>query len=223
MKKNQQNAFNALKQQLHHDAGMAWSWHCNIAMAVVDAGTNTADDHRLGNEGAARFMRLCFDVNTSKFPEYQSFLQGWALAQKIAANLIEPGVGEVWKHHKGDRYTVLGVTSKPDAEKAEKFPRTVFYRGPDGRQWTRPLTSWTESFTFESAAAPDHQAADAERFRAIIAAAHREGAGVWNDPLISMFAYRLPHNTSFLTDDDVRRWFDGAVKTVAEKQACLSS
>jgi hypothetical protein len=149
MKTNQQNAFNALRQQLREDPGMAWSWHCNIAMAVVDAKTRGADKHRLGNEGAAVFMRNAFDVDTSKFPEYQSFLKAWALAQEMAANLTEPGVGEVWKHRSGDRYTVLGVTSKPDAKKAEKFPRTVFYRGQDGRQWTRTLESWIESFTFD--------------------------------------------------------------------------
>jgi hypothetical protein len=58
-----------------------------------------------------------------------------------------PAPGEVWLHRKGAEYTVIDVTSKPDPEKAEKFPVTVFYRGPDGRKWPRELTSWMKSFT----------------------------------------------------------------------------
>lgn len=58
-----------------------------------------------------------------------------------------PAPGEVWLHRKGEEYTVIAVTSKPDPEKAEKFPVTVFYRGPDGRKWPRKLTSWMKSFT----------------------------------------------------------------------------
>ena len=57
-----------------------------------------------------------------------------------------PEVGSIWKHRKGDYYTVRGMTSQPDPEKADKFPRTVFYQGADGRRWTRTLESWMESF-----------------------------------------------------------------------------
>jgi hypothetical protein len=64
-----------------------------------------------------------------------------------------PTPGSTWKHRGGDEYIVIGLTSEPDAEKAEKFPRTVFYRGPDGRQWTRTLESWRGSFTFVREAA----------------------------------------------------------------------
>lgn len=63
-----------------------------------------------------------------------------------------PKLGDVWRHRKGDHYTVLGITSEPDAEKTDKHPRTVFYQGPDGRRWTRTLASWMESLTLESAA-----------------------------------------------------------------------
>lgn len=59
-----------------------------------------------------------------------------------------PEEGDTWEHRKGAYYTVLGLTSEPDAEKAEKHPRTVFYQGPDGRKWTRTLASWYESFNF---------------------------------------------------------------------------
>jgi integrase len=66
-----------------------------------------------------------------------------------------PTPGSTWKHRGGDEYTVIGLTSEPDAEKADKFPRTVFYRGPDGRQWTRTLESWRASFTFVREGADD--------------------------------------------------------------------
>jgi hypothetical protein len=52
----------------------AHSWHCNIAMAcydairasesVVDDGLQHEDAHRIGNNAASRFMKLCFGVDT---------------------------------------------------------------------------------------------------------------------------------------------------------------
>ena len=49
----------------------AHSWHCNIAMMCADAIHDdptealTRDDaHRIGNEAATRFMKLCFGVET---------------------------------------------------------------------------------------------------------------------------------------------------------------
>lgn len=66
---------------------------------------------------------------------------------KLKAKLTLPEEGTKWKHHKGDVYTVLGVSSKPDADKTAKFPVSVFYEGPDGRRWIRTLESWKQSFT----------------------------------------------------------------------------
>lgn len=63
-----------------------------------------------------------------------------------------PQAGSTWQHRDGDVYTVIDCTSQPDAEKADKFPMTVFYRGPDGRKWARTLDSWRASFTFVAAA-----------------------------------------------------------------------
>ena len=49
----------------------AHSWHCNIAMMCADAMCADAtvsmaweDAHRIGNEAASRFMKLCFNVET---------------------------------------------------------------------------------------------------------------------------------------------------------------
>lgn len=50
----------------------AHAWHCNIAMMCYDAiieelGENVAFDVlRVANEGASRFMKLCFGVETKQ-------------------------------------------------------------------------------------------------------------------------------------------------------------
>lgn len=48
----------------------AHSWHCNIAMACYDA-MHDADTafghnqrHKVANDAASRFMKMCFDVET---------------------------------------------------------------------------------------------------------------------------------------------------------------
>ena len=56
----------------------AHSWHCNIAMACYDAiGSKEYDapygfdhdlDHKIANDAASRFMKLCFDVDTKHIP-----------------------------------------------------------------------------------------------------------------------------------------------------------
>lgn len=59
-----------------------------------------------------------------------------------------PEFNETWLHEKsGAYYKVLGITSKPDPEKATKHPQSVYYEGPDGRRWVRTLPSWFQSFT----------------------------------------------------------------------------
>ena len=45
-------------EAMQQDPDYAWCWHCNIAMAFVDAG----GDHYIGNQGAARFMRMLANV-----------------------------------------------------------------------------------------------------------------------------------------------------------------
>lgn len=53
-----QKAMQTVIEALQNDPEYAWSWHCNIAMAFVDAG----GDHYTGNQGAARFMKMLADV-----------------------------------------------------------------------------------------------------------------------------------------------------------------
>jgi len=71
-------AFKTLKLAMEQDkpsvqGSYAHSWHCNIAMMCFDAiGMDKAtsslsfeDAHRIGNEAATKFMKLCFDVETN--------------------------------------------------------------------------------------------------------------------------------------------------------------
>ena len=51
-------AFDALASAMREDAGYAWSWHCNVAMAAVDEGV----DRETANKVANTFMNRCFKV-----------------------------------------------------------------------------------------------------------------------------------------------------------------
>lgn len=55
-------AMDTLRAAIKADEGYAWSWHCNIAMASFDEGLS----HDAANAAAARFMKMCFDVDTSE-------------------------------------------------------------------------------------------------------------------------------------------------------------
>ena len=51
-------AMKTVIEAMQADPDYAWGWHCNIAMAFVDAG----GDHYTGNQGAARFMKMLANV-----------------------------------------------------------------------------------------------------------------------------------------------------------------
>jgi hypothetical protein len=51
-------AMKTVTKAMQDDPDYAWGWHCNIAMAFVDAG----GDHYTANQGAAKFMRLLANV-----------------------------------------------------------------------------------------------------------------------------------------------------------------
>lgn len=53
-----------LRQAMQDDPGYAWAWHCNMACSIMDEGVS----HDISNRAAARFMKLAFDVDTSKEP-----------------------------------------------------------------------------------------------------------------------------------------------------------
>ena len=71
-------AFEILKQAIKEDTeegSLAHSWHCNIAMMCYDAISSRTYDapygfdhelaHKIGNDAASRFMKMCFDAKTA--------------------------------------------------------------------------------------------------------------------------------------------------------------
>ena len=76
-----QEAFKVIKQTMIDDSpsepgSYAHAWHCNIAMMCFDAINEELDNyqitpamghsvvHKISNDAASRFMKICFDVDT---------------------------------------------------------------------------------------------------------------------------------------------------------------
>ena len=63
-------AFETIKQAMIDDnpsepGSYAHGWHCNIAMCCYDSLNGTTQwRHKVSNQAASRFMKLCFDVET---------------------------------------------------------------------------------------------------------------------------------------------------------------
>lgn len=55
-------------------------------------------------------------------------------------------IGEQWEHHSGRVYEVIGFANQ-HTERPDKHPVHVLYRGPGGREWTRPLTEFLQKFS----------------------------------------------------------------------------
>jgi len=61
-----------VKDEPSKQGSYAHSWHCNIAMMVYDSIMSEAKfsskelAHKIGNESATRFMKLCFEVDTKQ-------------------------------------------------------------------------------------------------------------------------------------------------------------
>jgi hypothetical protein len=63
-----EQAMNRLKKAMSDESDYAYGWHANIAMSVYDECPDDvvhADAHKFGNDVATRFMKLCFDAETS--------------------------------------------------------------------------------------------------------------------------------------------------------------
>lgn len=111
----------------------------------VDGPAITADVHK----DAERYRAVISDPEV-----YLALSSHTGMAKSVIDGAVDavmeyayiPIRGSQWKHHKGGIYTVLLVTSEPGEDKADKFPRSVVYRGEDDRVWTRTLESWYESF-----------------------------------------------------------------------------
>jgi hypothetical protein len=70
------------------DMGYAWGWHCNIAMAAFDAGC----PHDVANEGAARFMKLLFGVDTRMTPWFPATQKAKAMTFGSAIEALRGGL-----------------------------------------------------------------------------------------------------------------------------------
>lgn len=73
-----------LKRAMAEDPDYARTWHDNAAMCFYDAipEGRLTDDHRIANEGAARFMKLAFEVETGmrkgyEPPQYEASVVNW--------------------------------------------------------------------------------------------------------------------------------------------------
>lgn len=76
-----------------------------------------------------------------------------------------PEIGSIWRHKNGTEYTVLAVTTAPDDAKADEFPVTVVYRGPDNKRWPRTMARWYASMTLTGKV--DSRAIEAHRLSEI--------------------------------------------------------
>lgn len=52
-----------LRELLHRDPELAWSWHCNIAQANMGIGSLKWKE---SNEAACRVMKVLFGIDTSE-------------------------------------------------------------------------------------------------------------------------------------------------------------
>ncbi len=55
-----------IAEAIRQDHGYAWSWHCNLAVAILD----THIPHPRANRAAAEIMSRVFKMDTTTFPEY---------------------------------------------------------------------------------------------------------------------------------------------------------
>ena len=84
------NAMKTVIQSMQKDPEYAWSWHCNIAMAFVDAG----GDRYTGNQGAMRFMKMLANVEPAhELPSHPQATE--PQAQGEAFPTIQLGFGKV--------------------------------------------------------------------------------------------------------------------------------
>ena len=68
-----EDAITVLKAAMQNESDIAWSWHCNVAVAMQDEGVS----HKVSNAGATRFMQNAFGVDTSKAPIPKEMSDGY--------------------------------------------------------------------------------------------------------------------------------------------------
>ena len=143
-----QAAMKTIIQAMQEDPSYAWSWHCNIAMAFVDAG----GDHYTGNQAAANFLRTLAKVEPAhELPEKQELSNLKRLAASFQelnmSNYTSDDVDELnnWAIEVATAIDALAKQSAPVQQKLEeegikgKYPNAhdidlaglTFKYGPD--------------------------------------------------------------------------------------------
>lgn len=68
-------AFATLGAAMRTDPGYAWSWHCNIAMPIMDS---IDVSHEKANRAAKSVMALIFGIDVTEFDEWKLLEKQWA-------------------------------------------------------------------------------------------------------------------------------------------------
>lgn len=58
-----------------------------------------------------------------------------------------PEPNQCWRHTNGNIYLVLCIANEPDEE---RYPKTIVYRGENGKTWARRFDDWYRSMTYVS-------------------------------------------------------------------------
>ena len=133
-------AIKTVIEAMQVDPEYAWSWHCNIAMAFVDAG----GDHYTGNQGAARFMKMLANVEPAHelpSPPAQPQQEPVAWANPNDLQNFDMKV----RTNAGTLHTVPLYTSPPAQRKPltdediEALAKAIEARGDTLRQFARAI------------------------------------------------------------------------------------
>lgn len=80
-----QEASRVIRDAIHANPDLAWTWHCNLTRPVSDC-LNVG--HKKANEAGAQLMRHLFDIDITQHPHYQDFEKQWALDGQQSINGI---------------------------------------------------------------------------------------------------------------------------------------
>lgn len=94
-------------------------------------------------EGLDVLLEVVQRIRRQAFPATQS-------APSAKQSEGAPGVGTVWQHRNGNRYTAIGILNA-HTEQPDKYPVMVSYVGSNGRTWARRLDDWHRSMTLLAA------------------------------------------------------------------------
>ena len=116
-----QRTMNVLRSALQTDPGYAWSWHCNIAVAMQDEGV----PHAVANHGAARFMRALAAVEPAhELPpkvvraqkavgavwfDRAGRVHGTVSDEQIVC-VLRDGLAEIERRHPGEEWAIVDDT-----------------------------------------------------------------------------------------------------------------